>query len=93
MQELAASETYKIIEANGEEDYIHLLIEATPTQNIPNIAKQLKGVTARKMFKLHPQIKQQLYGGHLWSPSYFVATTNENTTDQIREYIQKQGTK
>ena len=29
-------------------------------------------------------------GGHLWNPSYFVATVSENTEEQIRKYIQNQ---
>lgn len=28
--------------------------------------------------------------GHLWNPSYFVATVSENTEEQIRLYIQNQ---
>ncbi|WP_232697171.1 transposase [Brevibacillus daliensis] len=31
-----------------------------------------------------------LYSGHLWNPSYFVATVSDHTGAQIREYIQKQ---
>ena len=29
-------------------------------------------------------------GGHLWNPSYFVATVSENTEEQIRRYIKNQ---
>ncbi|MBS4218602.1 transposase, partial [Bacillus sp. FJAT-49711] len=29
-------------------------------------------------------------GGHLWNPSYFVATASEQTKTQIRQYIQNQ---
>ncbi len=32
-------------------------------------------------------------GGHLWNPSYFVATVSENTEEQIREYIKGQESK
>lgn len=31
-----------------------------------------------------------LWGGHLWNPSYYVATVSENTESQIRQYIQNQ---
>lgn len=33
---------------------------------------------------------KKLLGGHLWNPSYFVATVSENTEEQIIEYIQNQ---
>ena len=93
MHNLSADSDYRIIEANGEEDHIHLLIEATPLTDIPSTIKQLKGVTARLLFKDHPEIKKQLLGGHLWSPSYFIATVSVRTSEQIKEYISKQGQK
>ena len=57
---------------------------------IPNMVKALKGVSARLLFKAHPEIKRQLWGGHLWNPSYFVATVSENIEEQIRAYIKGQ---
>ena len=93
MKQLASESDYDIIETNGEEDHIHLLIESTPTQNIPSLVKQLKGVTARLLFKKHPEIKEKLLDEHLWTPSYFIATASDNTSAQIKEYIQRQGKK
>jgi putative transposase len=52
--------------------------------------KALKGVSARLLFKEFPILKKKLWGGHLWNPSYFVATVSEHTESQIREYIQNQ---
>ena len=36
------------------------------------------------------ELKRKLLGGHLWNPSYFVATVSENTEEQIRKYIKNQ---
>lgn len=36
------------------------------------------------------ELKKKLWVGHLWNPSYFVATVSENTEEQIRKYIQNQ---
>ena len=57
---------------------------------IPNILKIFKGISARKLFLKHPEIKNKLWNGHLWNPSYFVATVSENTEEQIKRYIQTQ---
>lgn len=35
-------------------------------------------------------LSKKLWGGHLWNPSYFVATVSENTEEQIRKYIKNQ---
>ena len=36
------------------------------------------------------ELRKQLWGGHVWNPSYFVATVSENTEQQVKEYIKRQ---
>ena len=74
-------------------DHVHLLIRCTPQHYIPTIIKILKGTSARHLFMFHPDLRKSLWGGHLWNPSYFVATVSDNTTAQIEEYIRSQKTK
>jgi putative transposase len=52
--------------------------------------KALKGVSARLLLKEFPELKEKLWGGHLWNPSYFIATVSENTEEQIKQYILSQ---
>ncbi len=56
--------------------------------SIPTLIKKLKGITARKLFIKYPVLKKSLWGGHLWDPSYFIATVSDNTEAQIKAYIQ-----
>ena len=74
-------------------DHVHLLVDCSPQHYIPTLVKVLKGNTARRLFVHHPELKQQLWDGHLWNPSYFVATVSESTAQQIEEYILKQKVK
>ena len=74
-------------------DHVHLLVDCTPQHYIPTLVKVLKGNTARRLFMRHPELKTHLWDGHLWNPSYFVATVSENTEQQIKEYIGKQKAK
>lgn len=91
INKIAKDNNFEIIEANTDKDHVHLLINCSPQHYIPNIIKALKGVSARLLMKEYGvTLKQQLYGGHLWNPSYFIATVSENTEEQIREYIQHQ---
>ena len=80
----------KIVEMETDKDHIHLLIECSPQHFIHRIIKILKGSSARKLFVKYPELKKRLWGGHLWNPSYFVATVSENTEEQIKKYIQTQ---
>lgn len=90
---IASDNSFTIEEIESDLDHIHLLINCSPQHYIPNIIKALKGVSARLLLKEFPELKKKLWGGHLWNPSYFVATVSENTEEQIREYIKSQKSK
>lgn len=82
----------KIIEFNGELDHIHILISCKPTHYIPDVVQKLKGVSSRVlMLQFSNELQRKLWGGHIWNPSYFIATVSENTESQIKEYIKNQG--
>ena len=74
-------------------DHIHLLVNCKPQLRLSDAIKILKGNTARWLFLKYPEIKKQLWGGHLWNPSYFVATVSDRTLEQIEHYINNQKTK
>ena len=94
LYKIAEDNNFEIIECNGELDHIHLLISCSPQHYIPDMIKALKGVSARLLMKEYGnELKQKLWEGHLWNPSYFIATVSENTEEQIKEYIQKQKVK
>lgn len=53
--------------------------------------KALKGVLARLLMKeFGAELRSRLWGGHLWNPSYFVATVSDRTKEQITAYIRGQ---
>lgn len=91
INKIADDNNFKIIEMNTDIDHIHLLIDCSPQHYIPNVMKALKGVSARLLMKQYgDSLKHQLYAGHLWNPSYFIATVSENIEEQIKKYIHKQ---
>ncbi len=87
---IVTENNFTIEEVNGLADHIHLLVKCTPQHYIPSMVKALKGVSARLLLKQHPELKTQLYRGHLWNPSYFVATVGEVNEELIRNYITSQ---
>ena len=71
-------------------DHIHMLIHAKPQLRLSDAIKIMKGNTARWLFLAHPEIKKQLWGGHLWNPSYCVVTVSDRSHDQVKRYIETQ---
>lgn len=83
---------FEIVEINTDEDYVHLLLGLSPQDSIPVVMKTLKGVSARLLNQRHREkISKVLYDGHIWSPSYYIATPNDNVMDNIKRYIENQG--
>ena len=71
-------------------DHIHLLISFNPKHAPSSIVKTIKGRSAREWFKQYPQTKQDLWKGHLWSPSFFMSTIGNMSKDIVKKYIENQ---
>ncbi|MCQ2511635.1 MAG: IS200/IS605 family transposase, partial [Lachnospiraceae bacterium] len=74
-------------------DHIHMLVDCRPQFYIPDMVKIMKGNTARKLFLEQPEIKKELWGGHLWNPSYCVVTVSDRSFEQVKHYINTQKTR
>lgn len=81
----------EILEINTDSDHVHILLEAKPQHYIPTFVKRLKGTSANALFKLYPNLRHELWNGHLWNPSYFISTVSDNLESNIKNYIEKQG--
>ncbi len=79
-----------LVEANGEDDHVHLLVEYPPKVALSKLVNSLKGVSSRRLRQLHPNIKNGYYKGVLWSPSYFAASCGGAPLSVIRQYVENQ---
>ncbi len=92
LQETAKDLQINIIAMEVMPDHIHLLVDCKPQFRPSDAIKILKGNTARWMFIAHPELKKHLWGGHLWNPSYFIATVSDRSLEQVERYIREQKT-
>lgn len=74
-------------------DHVHLILSFPPKFAPSSIVKSFKGAAAREWFKLHPEDKQKLYKGHLWSPNFFMQTVGVVSQETVNEYVENQLTK
>jgi len=82
----------ELTEFNGEDDHVHLLINYPPKVAVSNLVNSLKGVSSRHLRKDFPEIKNKLWGGSLWSPSYFASSCGGVPLEIIKQYIEQQQT-
>ncbi len=71
-------------------EHVHMLISIPLQVKIPEIVKNLKGVTSYYLFRKFPNLRQEFWKGHLWAPSYFVRTSGNVTIGTIKKYIKEQ---
>ena len=89
---ICKNNNYELVEINTDLDHVHMLLGLSPQDSIPVVMKTLKGVSARLLNQRHrKKISKVLYGGHISSPSYYIATTNDNVMENIKRYIEHQG--
>lgn len=73
-------------------NHVHLFLGAAPRYSPAEIAKIIKSITARELFKKFPEIRKKLWGGEFWEDGYFVRSVGDEVTEEvIRQYIKKQG--
>jgi putative transposase len=76
-----------LVECNGEDDHVHLLVEYPPTVTISGLVNSLKGVSSRR---LRQRFQIRTHRDHLWSPSYFAASAGGAPLSIIRQYVELQ---
>ena len=81
----------EILEFNGEDDHVHLLVSCPPKLAVSNLVQKLKGKSAYFLRKEYQeQIKDKLWGNHFWSPSYCVVSCGGASLETVKKYIEEQ---
>jgi len=82
----------KVVECNGEDNHVHLLVEYHPKISISSLVRSMKGVSSRMLRKERPDIAQHYWKDQLWSPSYFAASCGGAPIAILKQYIEQQDT-
>lgn len=82
----------QLIEMDGEDDHVHLLVEYPPKLAVSALVNSLKGVSSRLLRTERPDIRDRYWKGVLWSPSYFASSCGGAPISIIRQYIDQQQT-
>ena len=91
---IAIGQCYEIhfVEIGADQDHVHFLTQSVPALTPSSMVQTIKSITAKQLFKQHPEIKKMLWGGHLWTSGYYINTVgiygNETV---IRRYVEEQG--
>jgi len=64
---IAIGERYEIhfVEIGIDEDNVHFLVQSVPSFSPTRIVQLTKSFTAKEIYRLHPDVKKVLWGGHI----------------------------
>jgi REP element-mobilizing transposase RayT len=80
------------IEVGADENHVHFLMQSVPMMSPKQITQTVKSITARELFRRHPEVKQQLWGGEFWTDGYYINTVRQYANEEIiQRYIKEQG--
>jgi len=88
--ELVSEHGWKLIALEVMPDHVHFFINAPTDESPSQIAKWVKGRASHHLQREFPDLKKL---PSLWSPSYFVATTGQVSTEVVKRYIESQRSK
>ena len=80
-----------MLQFDGEEDHVHLLIDLHPDNNIAQLVASLKSASSRIIRKEFKSEVDKTYSKPVfWSSSYYVSSCGGVTIERLRKYLEKQ---
>ncbi len=82
----------ELIEMDGEEDYVHLLVAYPPKLAVSVMVNNLKAVSSRMLRLQNTHLTRQSKSSALWSRSYFACSAGGATIETLKAYVESQKT-
>ena len=90
--ELGIRYEYQFLEIGIDENHVHFLIQTIPNIQISGMVQKIKSITARELFKQHPEIKKFLWGGQFWTDGFYLNTVGQyGNLKMLENYVKNQG--
>ena len=74
-------------------NHVHLLCSFHPKYGIGQTVNLYKNVTAKQLFKRHPELRKELWGGEFWTDAYAATVGEKGNWKVVERYIANQGKK
>ena len=78
----------RILKGVVSKDHIHLHLSYPPKLSISEMAKRIKGRSARKLLQEYPHLKRRYWGGHFWAIGYGCWSVGNITKELLQKYLE-----
>ena len=91
MRDVCTDFEVELVEFNGEDNHVHLLVNFPPKVAISHLVNSLKGVSSRRMRQEFPELGARYWRrSKLWSGSYFAGSVGGAPLSIVKQYIEQQ---
>lgn len=91
LRDVCADFETELVEFNGENNHVHLLVSFPPKVAVARLVNSLKGVSSRRLRQEFPDLHRHYWrGARLWSGSYFAGSVGGAPLSVLRRYIEDQ---
>jgi putative transposase len=91
MRAVCADFECEMVEFNGENNHVHLLVNFPPKVALSKLVNSLKGVSSRRLRQEYPELVRHYWRAQrLWSGSYFAGSVGGAPLSILRQYIEQQ---
>ncbi len=81
----------ELVEFNGENNHVHLLVNFPPKVAVSKLVNSLKGVSSRRLRQEFPDLVRHYWRAQrLWSGSYFAGSVGGAPLSSVKQYIEQQ---
>jgi putative transposase len=82
----------QFLEIGTDTNHVHFLIQSVPSLSVTKLVTIIKSITARELLKAIPNLKEILWGAHIWTSGYFATTISKHGSEKvISRYVKEQG--
>jgi putative transposase len=91
MRAVCADFETELVEFNGQNNHVHLLVNFPPKLAPAKLVNNLKGVSSRRLRQEYPDLHRHYYRTNkLWPGSYFAGSVRGAPLSIMKQYIEQQ---
>ena len=73
-------------------DHLHIVVEGPPKYSPSRVMQICKSIIAIQLFKIFPELREELWGGEFWSDGGHIDTVGDGRgLDEVKKYVKNQG--
>ena len=91
MREIAVAYNSEVVDFNGEEDHIHMLLRYPPTVVLSSLIGALKSKSASAVLDRFGPVYYGQHSRTFWSSGFFLCSVGGATLEILKAYIENQG--